>query len=111
MAGREDQREKLLAQVHAALRSVAEWFGPDDEPGDRALVSAGIKSQANTAIRQAVVDEVSALAESLGLTVSADLPVAFDGWTPENRRIAGGGPDDQILFHLRGTKNEVFKLA
>jgi ring-1,2-phenylacetyl-CoA epoxidase subunit PaaC len=111
LAGRVDQREALLARVHDALGAVGAWFGPAHEPGDAALVAAGVKTDANATLYQAVVTEVTELAGSLDLRIDVDPPAGFDAWTPDNRRMAGGGPDDEILFHLRGTKNEIFKLA
>jgi ring-1,2-phenylacetyl-CoA epoxidase subunit PaaC len=111
LAGREDQRAALLERIRAALASIGEWFGPSGEVGDAALVAAGIKSEDNAVLRQAVVDEVVQLAGSLELAIDAGPPVAFVGWRPDTRRMAGGGPEDEILFHLRGTKNEIYKLA
>ena len=111
LAARGDQREVLEYRTGTALSAVAEWLGPANEPGDAALVEAGIKSAANGAVLNAVVRDVTGLAAEVGIALDPALPSDFRAWTPENRRIAGGGPDDEILFHLRGTKNEVFKLA
>jgi ring-1,2-phenylacetyl-CoA epoxidase subunit PaaC len=111
LAARDGQRSLLVRRVSEALASVAEWLGPPDEAGDRALVGAGIKATDNVAVRDAVVRDVTDLAGAAGIVLDVGLPSAFDGWTSDNRRLGGGGPDDEILFHLRGTKNEVFKLA
>ena len=111
LAARGDQREALERRTSDALSSVVEWLGPANEPGDAALVEAGIKSAANGAVLNAVVRDVTGLAAEAGIALDPALPSDFRAWTPENRRIAGGGPDDEILFHLRGTKNDVFKLA
>ena len=35
----------------------------------------------------------------------------WNGWSPSTRRLGVGGPEEEILYHLRGSKNEVFKLA
>jgi ring-1,2-phenylacetyl-CoA epoxidase subunit PaaC len=111
LAARDDQRATLERRTLDALSSVAEWLGPASEPGDAALVGAGVKSAANAAVLEAVVQDVSGLAAEVGIAVDPALPSDLGGWAADNRRIAGGGPDDEILFHLRGTKNEVFKLA
>jgi len=111
LAARDDQRDLLVRRVSEALASVVEWLGPPDEAGDRALVGAGIKAMDNATVRDAVVRDVTDLAGDAGIALDVGLPSAFDGWTPDSRRLDGGGPDDEILFHLRGTKNEVFKLA
>jgi len=111
LAERPAQRDALQRQVEAALASVSTWFGPDDEPGDLALVAAGVKLETNAALRTAVLEEVAQLAAAAGLTITVDIAAGFDGWSADTRRVADGGPDDEILFHLRGTKNEIFKLA
>jgi ring-1,2-phenylacetyl-CoA epoxidase subunit PaaC len=111
LAARDEQRGLLARRVSEALASVVEWFGPSDESGDRALVEAGIKAVNNAVARDAVLRDVTDLATGTGIAVDVGLPSAFDGWTPDHRRLGGGGPDEEILFHLRGTKNEVFKLA
>ncbi len=112
MAGRGDEtREALEGYVHAALGSIAEWFGPNDEPEDQALVAADIKAMDNRGIHAAVVQDVTGLAREVGLAVRAGEAAGFGDWTPGNRRIGGGRLDDEILFHLRGSKNEVFKLS
>jgi ring-1,2-phenylacetyl-CoA epoxidase subunit PaaC len=111
LAARDDQRDLLVRRASEALASVVEWLGPPDDAGDRALVGAGIKAMSNTAVRDAVVRDVTDLAADAGIALDVALPSAFDGWTPTNRRLGGGGPADEMLFHLRGTKNEVFKPA
>ncbi|MDH3459207.1 MAG: phenylacetate-CoA oxygenase subunit PaaI [Gemmatimonadota bacterium] len=105
-----ETKTALERQAELALRSVAEWLGPATDDDDRALVSAGVKRADNQAIYGALCDDVERLAETVGTRVQAPAPTSFSGWTSANRRIGGGGPDEEILFHLRGTKNEVFKL-
>jgi ring-1,2-phenylacetyl-CoA epoxidase subunit PaaC len=104
-------RGTLERHVQAAAASVAEWLGPPDEPEDRSLVAAGVKAEDNRTLLDAVRGDVAELAGPLGIRVAAAPPAAFAGWTAANRRIAGGGPDDEILFHLRGAKNAMYKLG
>jgi ring-1,2-phenylacetyl-CoA epoxidase subunit PaaC len=106
-----DDRRALEGHVRAALESVAEWLGPADEPEDRALVAAGVKAADNAALLAAVRRDVAELAEPLGVDTAVAPPSSFAGWTAANRRIGGGGPDEEILFHLRGAKNAMYKLS
>jgi phenylacetate-CoA oxygenase PaaI subunit len=104
-------RRALEAHVCAALGSVAEWLGPADEAEDRALVAAEVKAADNAALLAAVRQDVGELAGALGVAIPVTTAPSFDGWSPANRRIGGGGPDEAILFHLRGAKNAMYKLS
>ncbi len=112
LASRSDEARDILgARARNALTAVVEWFGPDDEAEDQALVDAKIKSRANSEILDDLVDDVRATANELGVNVDADTPESFEGWTPVTRRISQTGPDEDILYHLRGSKNAIFKLS
>lgn len=104
-----ESREAITGTVNAALASVAEWFGPPNEAEDAALVAAGCKARSNTALYQALIGDVSEIANAVGVELKGHEP-DFAGWSPTRRRIGHGGPDDEILEHLRGSRNEVFKL-
>lgn len=104
-------RDRLQAETGAALTSVETWFGPEGDAEDAALVDAGIKAQPNPALFRAVVDDLHGLASDLEVDLSGATPAVFDGWQPATRRSGAGGPEQRILFHLRGSKNELFKLG
>lgn len=113
-------KKAITKSAQAALAKIVEWFGPPDEEDDKRLVEAGIKSEHNEVILGSFLNEVGAVAENLdldlGLTKSKnkgwklDHQIKWNGWNPKTRRINGGGPDERILYHLRGSKNKVFKL-
>lgn len=107
----DDTTTAFVSHARAALASLAEWFGPDDDAEDAALVAAGCKGESNRQVFDAFVGDVTAAAKPFGLDFAVQQPSGWDRWTPARRRIAGGGPDEEILYHLRGAKNEVFKLA
>jgi ring-1,2-phenylacetyl-CoA epoxidase subunit PaaC len=106
----DDARGAAEASVRRALEAVVEWFGPADEPEDRALVDAGVKSRSNPEVRQAFLDDVSRMAADLGVRVDVPAPDTLPGWSPARRRTGDTGPQEDILYHLRGSKNAVFKL-
>jgi ring-1,2-phenylacetyl-CoA epoxidase subunit PaaC len=111
-AARDDEeRAALSAQVGTALAHVAEWFGPAGEADDMALVAAGIKTSSNADILQLVQAEMGRLASEVELSLpEADAP-DFGAWTPSNRRSGADGPEAEILSHLRGDRNDLFKLS
>jgi ring-1,2-phenylacetyl-CoA epoxidase subunit PaaC len=100
----------LATHVQASLASVAEWFGPAGDPEDAALVAAGVKDADNPTVGRAVVQDVLALAREVGLPVEAPEAIGFDGWTAVRRRAGRLGPDEEILVHLRGSKNATFRV-
>lgn len=107
----DDVRGRLEREVAAALRKVAAWFGPEDQEEDAALVAAGIKAEASAELCRAVFADVRAMADEVGVAVDVPPVIDADGWDPATRRAAAGGLDDDILFHLRGGKNELFKIG
>ena len=107
----DDTTATFVSHARTALASLTEWFGPDDEPEDLALVAAGCKSESNRQVLDALIGDVTAAAQPFDLDFAVERPSGWDGWTPGRRRIGGAGPDEEILYHLRGSKNAVFKLV
>lgn len=108
---REEARPLLSERTETALRSVSEWFGPPDDAEDAALVAAGIKARSNADLSRDLVEDVGRTAAAVGAELSAPSAPAFNGWTPRTRRSAAAGPADEILYHVRGSKNAIFKLG
>jgi phenylacetate-CoA oxygenase PaaI subunit len=110
LCGKNDEcRAAAGRSLHDALRAVALWFGPAGDPQDEAMVAAGVKAKSNPEILQDLVGDVDQIAASLGVDIELETP-AFDGWDPATRRCGTGGPNEEILHHLRGSKNAIFKL-
>jgi ring-1,2-phenylacetyl-CoA epoxidase subunit PaaC len=110
LAADDANRSTLVERTTAALRAVAEWCGPSDELEDRTMVEAGVKAMSNPEVYEAVRRDVEDVAATAGAALDVAPVEAFEDWTPANRRVGGGGPDEEILFHLRGNKNELFRL-
>lgn len=112
LAGKGDASKRTLQdRVQAAIDAVAVWFGPADDEQDRALVTAGIKRQSNAEILRDFLMDVAETMTAAGMRVDLERPRTFAGWDPATRRLVPGGPEEEILQHLRGTKNEIFKLT
>lgn len=110
LAARDDSRAEIGRCANEALAAAAEWLGPVEEPEDAALVSVGVKSATNADLFHALREDIGRLAGQYQVSIAdVTLPQAR-GWSAGTRRSGDGGPDDELLYHLRGTKNAVFKL-
>ena len=116
----EETKAAMEKSGRAALRAVAEWFGPPNSEHDKVLVEAKIKKERDSVIFQSFLEELGKLAESLHLNLGLSNPngqtwkfedaIDWSGWNPATRRLGQTGPNEQILYHLRGSKNKVFRL-
>lgn len=113
-------REALAASTAKALHSVVVWFGPPDAEDDRDLVQAGIKTATSVEVLNRFLNEVGALAKSLNVDLGLKKQNGswqlrtipnWQAWDPVTRRLEKSGPDEEILYRLRGSKNAVFKLS
>lgn len=112
LAARGGADARALAETcRDALRAAAVWLGPPDDPGDRALVAAGVKSAGNADVCATLVNDLTGLARDARLPLDVPGPTSFGGWDPRTRRMDSRGPADEIVFHLRGSANEIFKLG
>jgi phenylacetate-CoA oxygenase PaaI subunit len=103
--------ERLRAATIRALAAVTIWLGPGDDAGDRALVESGAKGQSNFDVLAGLTADIADLVAEAGVA-RGPVPVSLAGWDPRTRRVPGaGGPADDIVFHLRGSANEIFKLG
>ena len=110
LAGDPATRDALLAAVARALAACAVWFGPAREPADAALVAEGFKDTANPDLYRALEADLRSMADAAGVTLPKIPPPDFEGWDPVTRRLPDSAPDEEILYHLRGTRNAIFKL-
>jgi hypothetical protein len=75
------------------------------------LVEAGVKATSNREVFAALARDLHDLARAGGVELAASAPAVWAGWSPVTRRARAGGPTEDILYHLRGSKNEIFKLS
>jgi 1,2-phenylacetyl-CoA epoxidase catalytic subunit len=107
-----DGARRLGTAAGQALAAVAVWLGPADDAGGRALVQTGIAAQSPFDLLDAVAEDVRRLAYETGVVLPRPVPAGFKRWDPRTRRSTGSrGPSDDIIFHLRGGANALFKLG
>jgi len=104
--------DQLSSAAGQALDAVAVWIGPSDDAGDAALRKAGIRTRSGVDVLADLTDDLRALASESRIALPAPAPARFTGWSPRSRRAdASAGPADDILFHLRGEANALFRLG
>jgi phenylacetate-CoA oxygenase PaaI subunit len=84
-AGGED-RERLLAHIATTWEQAARWPGPDDEPGYRAAMEAGMVATAPDQVREQVRAWLTELLAAEDATVELPDPEDWSGWDPQIRR-------------------------
>jgi len=110
-----ETKQAIEKSIQQAINDIFEWFGPENSPEDELLVSRGIKAQKNSVIFEKVYSEILNLSSQIGLDLDISKPdaskISWETWTPKSRRAGNDGPDDQILYHLKGSKNQMFVLS
>jgi 1,2-phenylacetyl-CoA epoxidase catalytic subunit len=103
-----------------ALSPTLEWFGPPDHVMMKTLEKYGIINTPWETLRQRFLDWVGALAHDQKISIGLEqrdgawmpsFPIDFSQWNPRVRRCAPTQPEESILYHLRGSKNAIFKLG
>lgn len=110
-----------------ALRATFEWLGPDQQTMAAELAAVGILKLTWAELRRQYVDWVGSVSELSGITFGVEkendayrmtCEIDYKNWQPQNRRCAkpavdglSSVVDEQILYHLRGSKNAEFKLG
>jgi 1,2-phenylacetyl-CoA epoxidase catalytic subunit len=104
----------------SALSPTLEWLGPPDHAMMKSLEQYGIINAPWESLRQRYLDWVGAFAQDQKVAVGLEqknghwtptFPIDFLKWNPNVRRCVPTQPDEKILYHLRGSKNAIFKLG
>lgn len=111
-----DAAARLHDALGRALAATAAFFGPPDH--DAELVRAGVRDAGDDVLRRRLCGHLASLLrdpKAAGLVQDGDgwspPPVDWTDWDPARRRLDPGGPAQDILDELRGTKNVAFKSA
>lgn len=110
-------REALRDALATALRDTAAFFGP---PGhDAVQIRSGARTADDDGLRRRLCARIAGLVRdpaAVGLVETAPgwtlaEEIDWSAWDPARRRLSAGGPNQEILDELRGTKNVAFKSA
>jgi 1,2-phenylacetyl-CoA epoxidase catalytic subunit len=115
------QTKAALAEASRwALFPTLEWLGPSDHAMMKTLEQYGTINTSWESLRQYFLDWAGGLAQDQKITVGLEqkdghwmpaFPIDFSKWTPAVRRCTPTQPDEKLLYHLRGSKNAIFKLG
>lgn len=122
-----ETKSALRAASQKALLATLEWLGPDQQTTTAELTIAGILNATWPTLRRQFIEWISSVSETSDVSFAVEKKngahrilseIDYTTWQPHNRRCAkpvtdGLVPavDDQILYHLRGSKNAEFKLG
>lgn len=128
LAARNPETTTALQRAsQSALAATLEWLGPDEQALATELARAGVLNTNWPALRRQYLDWIGTVSEashiSLGIekkagTYQTTTATNYKNWQPHTRRCTRAanedstqGVDEQILYHLRGSKNAEFKLG
>jgi len=121
LATANEQTQTALADsCRRVLTATLEWLGPDEQEIANILAGAGILNTPWSQVQQKFLDWVGPLAEEHRLGIGLEKQnghwlsrraLDFSAWNPMTRRCVATQPDEKLLYHLRGSKNAIFKLG
>jgi 1,2-phenylacetyl-CoA epoxidase catalytic subunit len=85
---RSGQREALVARLHEAWEEAGRWLGPDDDPGLRAALDAGMVCRDAAAQREQVRSWLVDLLAAEGVEATFADPTDWSRWDAGRRRWA-----------------------
>jgi 1,2-phenylacetyl-CoA epoxidase catalytic subunit len=83
---RGDEREALLARVRETWEHAGRWLGPNDDPGLRAALDAGMIKRDAAQQREQVRAWLVELLAAEGVAIELDEPADWSSWDAERRR-------------------------
>jgi len=121
LAASNAQTKTALAEAcRRVLSATLEWLGPVEHTMMASLKNDAIINASWQELQQRFFDWIGPFAEQQNLNFgmhkddghwqASSLP-DFSQWNANNRRCAATQPNEQLLYHLRGSKNAIFKLG
>ena len=80
------ERDALVARLGETWEQAGRWMGPNDDPGLREALDAGMISRDAAAQREQVRAWLTELLAGEGVTIALDEPSDWSDWDPERRR-------------------------
>ncbi len=113
-------KASLEASCARVLRATCEWLGPQTQESASVLTAAGILNTSWQQVQQNYLDWIGTFAHEQNLSIGLEPEnnhwqlreaLNFADWNPHTRRCAATHPEEKLLYHLRGSKNAMFKLG
>jgi ring-1,2-phenylacetyl-CoA epoxidase subunit PaaC len=79
-------RDLLVERLHGAWEQASRWLGPDDDPGYRAAIDAGLVAHGPEHLRLQMTTWCSELLTAEATTIELADPTDWSGWDAERRR-------------------------
>jgi 1,2-phenylacetyl-CoA epoxidase catalytic subunit len=83
---RAGQGDALVARLQETWAQAGRWIGPDDDPGYRAAMEAGLVSRGPAEQRAQMRDWLAALLAEEGVEITLEEPSEWSAWDPVRRR-------------------------
>jgi 1,2-phenylacetyl-CoA epoxidase catalytic subunit len=83
---RAGQSDALVARLRQTWEQAGRWIGPDDDPGYREALAAGLVAGGPAFQREQVRSWLVALLAEEGVEIALDEPTEWSAWDPERRR-------------------------
>ena len=83
---RAGQGDALVARLRETWEQAGRWTGPDDDPGYRAAMDAGMVSRSPAEQRAQMRDWLAALLGEEGVEIGLEEPSEWSAWDPVRRR-------------------------
>lgn len=113
-------KTSLEASCARVLRATCEWLGPQTQETASVLTAAGILNTSWQQVQQNFLDWIGGFATEQSLSMGLKKEnghwqlresLNFTNWNSHTRRCAATHPEEELLYHLRGSKNAIFKLG
>jgi 1,2-phenylacetyl-CoA epoxidase catalytic subunit len=80
------ERDALVQRLNETWAQAGRWMGPNDDPGLREALDAGMLARDAAAQREQVRAWLTDLLAGEGVTIALDEPSDWSDWDPERRR-------------------------
>lgn len=113
-------KTRLEASCVRVLRATCEWLGPQTQEVASLLTAADVLNTTWQRVQESFLDWIGEFATELGLNLGLKQEhnhwqlreaINFANWNAKTRRCAATHPAEELLYHLRGSKNAMFKLG
>ncbi|MCG3156738.1 MAG: hypothetical protein DKINENOH_03362 [bacterium] len=115
-----ETKAALEASCRGVLAKTLEWLGPADHEMMQTLAQERIINMPWEDLQHQFLDWIGPLAQehnlALGLVTKGRhwqpaVAPEYRNWNYQTRRSSATQPDEKLVYHLKGSKNDIFKLG